>query len=66
VLKAHKLFNGKFEKKDAGWVIRTLCSCFGGHYGVFRNWEEIQNWANEVAEDLKKPREEQQEEEGGN
>ena len=52
-VRGHILFEGKFLKSHFGFVTRTLWSCFGGTYGDFRNWDRVEEWANELAGELR-------------
>jgi menaquinone-dependent protoporphyrinogen oxidase len=51
-LRQHTLFNGKFLKSHFNFGMRLFWSTMGGKYGDFRNWEEIEKWANEVGDEL--------------
>ncbi|OCK79542.1 flavo protein [Lepidopterella palustris CBS 459.81] len=54
-LEAHKLFNGKFEREDAGWCVRTMFACFGGRFGDFTDWDTVDKWADTIVAKLNKP-----------
>lgn len=51
-LKGHTLFLGKFQKNHFPFLMRLFWSCTGGSYGEFRNWSEIETWANGVADEI--------------
>lgn len=51
-LKDHVLFEGKFEKKDAGVVLRAIWFCTGGKFGDFRDEDAIEGWATKVAGEI--------------
>jgi menaquinone-dependent protoporphyrinogen oxidase len=52
VLKDHVFFEGKFEKKDAGVVLRAIWFCTGGKFGDFRDEGAIEGWATKVAGEI--------------
>lgn len=52
VLKEHVFFEGKFEKEDAGVVLRAIWFCTGGKFGDFRDEGAIEGWATKVAEEI--------------
>jgi menaquinone-dependent protoporphyrinogen oxidase len=51
-IREHVLFHGKFLKSHFGFAWRTFWSCFGGKYGDFRDWEEIEHWGNKVGDEI--------------
>jgi menaquinone-dependent protoporphyrinogen oxidase len=53
-IKGHVLFLGKFLKGHftLGW--RLFWSAFGGKYGDFRDWDEIEAWAGKVGDEILK------------
>jgi len=52
-VRGHVLFEGRFLKEHFGFVTRILWGCFGGTFGDFRNWNRVEEWANEVADELR-------------
>jgi menaquinone-dependent protoporphyrinogen oxidase len=49
----HTLFNGKFDKENAGPFFGWIFSLIGGHFGDSRDWDAIEKWADGVAEEIK-------------
>jgi menaquinone-dependent protoporphyrinogen oxidase len=49
----HTLFNGKFDKENAGSFFGWIFSLIGGHFGDSRDWDAIEKWADGVAEEIK-------------
>ncbi|EXJ74075.1 uncharacterized protein A1O5_02369 [Cladophialophora psammophila CBS 110553] len=49
----HHLFAGKDDGLDTPAPIRCLWSCVGGRWGDYRNWDEIDDWADVIAKELK-------------
>jgi len=52
VLKDHVFFEGKFEKKDAGIVVKAIWFCTGGKFGDFRDEGAIDGWGTKVAGEI--------------
>lgn len=51
-VKGHTLFLGRFHKNHFALRMRLFWSCTGGTYGDFINWNEIETWANGVADEI--------------
>jgi menaquinone-dependent protoporphyrinogen oxidase len=51
-LREHILFEGKFIKAHFTLAWRIFWSAFGGTYGDFRNWEQIEQWAGKIGDEL--------------
>jgi len=51
-IREHKMILGRFEKSHftLGW--RLFWGCFGGKYGDFRDWDDIEGWANKVGDEI--------------
>jgi menaquinone-dependent protoporphyrinogen oxidase len=52
LVREHMLFQGKFLKAHFNLSWRLFWSCIGGTYGDFRNWDEIERWADKVGDEL--------------
>jgi menaquinone-dependent protoporphyrinogen oxidase len=54
-LKGHRLFMGKIEKEDLPWVIKLIFTWFpkNAKFGDFRQWDEVESWADQVGTELK-------------
>lgn len=52
-VKDHHLFAGKDDGSETAAPLRRLWSCLGGRYGDFRDWNEIDAWADVIAKELK-------------
>jgi menaquinone-dependent protoporphyrinogen oxidase len=52
VLKDHVFFEGKFERKDAGIVVKAIWFCTGGKFGDFTDEGAIDGWATKVAGEI--------------
>ena len=52
-VKDHHLFAGKDDGKEMSGPLRCLWSCVGGRFGDYRNWNEIDEWADVIAKELK-------------
>lgn len=52
VLEDHVLFEGRFEKKDAGVILRAVWFCTGGKFGDFRDEGAIEGWASKVSGEI--------------
>jgi menaquinone-dependent protoporphyrinogen oxidase len=48
----HRLFSGVVQPDDLPARGRFMFRAMGGHYGDFRDWDEIDAWAGEIAQDL--------------
>jgi menaquinone-dependent protoporphyrinogen oxidase len=45
----HRVFAGRLNTDDLGWVERTITGMLKAPEGDFRDWEEIRGWAAEIA-----------------
>ena len=45
----HRVFAGRLNTDDLGWVERTITGMLKAPNGDFRNWEEISGWAHDIA-----------------
>ena len=45
----HRVFAGKLNRGDLGWVERTITGMLKAPDGDFRDWEAIRAWAAEIA-----------------
>ncbi|HJQ94462.1 MAG TPA: flavodoxin domain-containing protein [Acidimicrobiia bacterium] len=50
--RGHRLFAGKLDKAMLSFPERAIVSALRAPYGDFRDWDEIRNWANEIAMSL--------------
>ena len=48
----HILFSGKFLREHASPLLGCIWSCLGGRFGDFRDWNQIEAWANEVGDEI--------------
>jgi len=48
----HRLFSGVVHPEQLSFFGRTIFGLFGGHYGDFRDWKEIDAWAENIAHQL--------------
>lgn len=55
--KEHRIFAGKLEKRNLTRPQRIALTLFRGLQGDFRDWSEIERWADGIADDLRSPRE---------
>lgn len=51
-IEGHMLFNGMFLKSHATKKFNFWWRVFGGKFGDFREWEDIDKWAGEVGEKI--------------
>ncbi|EXJ56697.1 hypothetical protein A1O7_07041 [Cladophialophora yegresii CBS 114405] len=49
----HHLFAGKADGLAMSGPMRCLWSCMGGRFGDYRDWNEIDEWADVIAKELK-------------
>lgn len=49
----HHLFAGKDDGSETPAPCRCLWNCLGGRFGDYRDWNEIDAWADVIAKDLK-------------
>jgi menaquinone-dependent protoporphyrinogen oxidase len=45
----HRVFAGRLNPDDLGWVERTITGMLKAPNGDFRDWDEIRGWAAEIA-----------------
>lgn len=50
--RGHRLFAGKLDKAMLSFPERAIVSALRAPYGDFRDWDEIRNWAHEIASSL--------------
>lgn len=50
--RGHRVFAGKLERQHLGFAQRTALRVFRGLEGDFRDWDEVNQWASEIAEAL--------------
>ena len=50
--RGHKLFTGVVRSDQMSQFARMIFRVLGGRFGDFRNWKEIDAWANAIAEEL--------------
>ncbi len=48
----HRVFAGKADKADLGFIERRILSMVKNPYGDHRDWVAIQDWATSIARDL--------------
>lgn len=48
----HRLFAGKLDKAVLSFPERAIVGALRAPYGDFRDWDEIRNWSEEIAESL--------------
>jgi menaquinone-dependent protoporphyrinogen oxidase len=53
-IKEHKLFLGKFLRSHFNFWWNCFWGCCGGKYGDYRDWGEIEGWANKVGDEILK------------
>jgi menaquinone-dependent protoporphyrinogen oxidase len=51
-IEGHVLFSGMFVKSQATKKFNFWWRVFGGKFGDFREWEDINKWAGEVGENI--------------
>jgi menaquinone-dependent protoporphyrinogen oxidase len=49
----HRLFSGKLDRSVLGFGERAVVLAFRAPEGDFRDWDEIEAWAREIAADLR-------------
>lgn len=49
----HRVFAGRLNTDDLGWVERTITGMLRAPEGDFRDWHEIRGWAREIAAALR-------------
>jgi len=52
-LRGHKLFQGEYKEKDMNGCFRFLLRCFGGKFEDRRKWDQIEEWADSIVQELK-------------
>lgn len=52
--KEHRLFAGKADQEKLSFGERAIMKMVKAPYGDFRPWQDIESWAGEIAESLKK------------
>jgi menaquinone-dependent protoporphyrinogen oxidase len=52
-VKDHRLFAGKYDGRDMSGPVKCLWACVGGRFGDYRDWNEIDEWADVIAKELK-------------
>lgn len=52
--KEHRLFAGKADPDELNFGERTIMKMVKAPYGDFRPWDDIEAWAGEIADSLKK------------
>ncbi len=50
--RSHTWFDGKLIKEDLSFAERAIVKVVGAPYGDFRDWDDIEAWAQNVADDL--------------
>jgi menaquinone-dependent protoporphyrinogen oxidase len=48
----HRVFAGKLNREDLGWVERTITGMLKAPDGDFRSWDDIRGWATQIAVDV--------------
>ena len=48
----HRMFAGAIQPDELSFMVRLFFRLSGGRYGDFRKWDEIDGWANEIADQL--------------
>lgn len=48
----HRMFTGAIQPDELSFLVRLFFRLSGGRYGDFRKWDEIDGWANEIADHL--------------
>jgi menaquinone-dependent protoporphyrinogen oxidase len=48
----HRVFAGKIDRDNLSFPERAMLIAFRGFEGDFRNWDEIREWASEIADAL--------------
>jgi menaquinone-dependent protoporphyrinogen oxidase len=48
----HRLFSGKIDKSKLNFGERAILTAVRAHEGDFRDWNEIEAWATEIADQL--------------
>jgi menaquinone-dependent protoporphyrinogen oxidase len=48
----HVLFSGKFLREHAPPLLGWIWSSVGGQFGDFRDWNQIEAWANKVGDEI--------------
>lgn len=50
--RGHRVFAGKLDKAMLSFPERAIVGALRAPYGDFRDWDEIRNWAGEIADSL--------------
>jgi menaquinone-dependent protoporphyrinogen oxidase len=50
--RGHRLFSGVVTRAQLPWIGRVFFRALGGHFGDFRDWQDIDAWADEIAQAL--------------
>jgi menaquinone-dependent protoporphyrinogen oxidase len=50
----HRVFSGKIDKSSLSFAERAILVAVRAPEGDFRDWDDIENWANEIARQLAK------------
>ena len=48
----HRMFTGAIQPDELSFLVRLFFRLSGGRYGDFRKWDEIDGWADEIADQL--------------
>lgn len=52
-LRGHKLFQGEYKEKDLNGCFKFLLRCFGGKFEDKRKWDQIEEWADSIVQELR-------------
>ena len=58
-LRGHKLFQGEYKEQDMNGCFRFLLRCFGAKIEDRRKWDQIEEWADLIVQELKVDRQTQ-------
>ena len=48
----HRMFAGAIQPDKLSFLVRLIFRASGGRYGDFRKWDEIDGWADTIADEL--------------
>lgn len=48
----HRVFTGAIQPEELSFLVRLFFRLSGGRYGDFRKWDEIDGWADAIADQL--------------
>jgi menaquinone-dependent protoporphyrinogen oxidase len=52
-IRGHRLFQGSWQRETNGWCMNFFFQCFGGKYEDRRDWDAMDQWADEIVHELR-------------